>query len=64
MYKYQLQGKKQKKEKPEYTMLDEITEKETTKIAENQNVQQHEKHVPQTPASVARRYNRLSIPSE
>jgi hypothetical protein len=27
MYKYQLQGKKQGKEKPKYTFLDEITEK-------------------------------------
>jgi hypothetical protein len=27
MYKDQLQGKKQEKEKPEYTVLDEITEK-------------------------------------
>jgi hypothetical protein len=35
-----LQGKKQKKEKPEYTVLDEITKKEIPKVPENQNVQQ------------------------
>jgi hypothetical protein len=35
MYKDQLQGKKQ-----EYTVLDEITEKEIPKELENQNVQQ------------------------
>jgi hypothetical protein len=40
MYKDQLQGKKQEKEKPEYTMLDEITEKEIPKVPENQNAQQ------------------------
>jgi hypothetical protein len=37
-----LQGKKQEKEKPEYTVLDEITEKEIPKEQENQNVQKHE----------------------
>jgi hypothetical protein len=42
MYKYQLQGKKQEKEKQEYTVLDEITEKEIPKDPENQNVQQQE----------------------
>ena len=52
MYKDQLQGNKQEKEKPEYTMLDEITEKEIPKVPENKNVQQHEKQVPQTPTSV------------
>ena len=31
MYKYQLQGKKQEKEKPEYKVLDEITEKINSK---------------------------------
>jgi hypothetical protein len=41
-YKDQLQGKKQEKEKPEYTILDEITEKEIPKEPENQNVQQQE----------------------
>jgi hypothetical protein len=38
MYKHQLQGKKQEKEKPEYTVLDEITEKEIPKVPANQNV--------------------------
>jgi hypothetical protein len=42
MYKDQLQGKKQEKEKQEYTVLDEITEKEIPKELENQNVQQQE----------------------
>jgi hypothetical protein len=32
MYKDQLQGKKQEKEKLEYTVLDEITEKEIPKV--------------------------------
>jgi hypothetical protein len=45
-------------------VLDEITEKETPKVPENQNVQQQEKHVPQTPVSVVRRYTRLSRPLE
>jgi hypothetical protein len=36
MYKDQLQGKKQEKEKQEYTVLDEITEKEIPKERENQ----------------------------
>jgi hypothetical protein len=39
MYKDQLQGKKQETEKQEYTVLDEITEKEIQKEPENQNVQ-------------------------
>jgi hypothetical protein len=39
MYKDQLRGKKQEKEKPEYIVLDEITEKEIPKVPENQNVQ-------------------------
>jgi hypothetical protein len=42
MYKDRVQGKIQQKEKPEYTMLDEITEKEIPKVPENQNVQQQE----------------------
>ena len=42
MYKDQLQGKKQEIEKQEYTVLDEITEKEIPKELENQNVQQQE----------------------
>jgi hypothetical protein len=40
MYKDQLQGKKQEKEKPEYIVLGEIIEKEIPKVPENQNVQQ------------------------
>jgi hypothetical protein len=44
-------------------VLDEITEKETPKVLENQNVQQ-EKHVHQTPASVVRISTRLSRPPE
>jgi hypothetical protein len=43
-------------------MLDEIIEKEIPKEPENKNVQQKEKHVPQTPASVVRRATRLSRP--
>jgi hypothetical protein len=64
MYKDQLQGKKQEEEKQEYTVLDEITKKEISKEPENQNVQQQEKQVPQTPTSVVRRSTRLSIPPE
>jgi hypothetical protein len=64
MYKDQLQGKKQETEKQEYTVLDEITEKEIPKEPENQNIQQQEQQVPQTPASVVRRSTRLSIPPE
>ena len=45
-------------------MLDEITEKEIPKEPENQNVQQQEQHVPQTPTSVVRRSTRLIIPPE
>ena len=45
-------------------MLDEITEKEIPKELENQNVQQQEKQVPQTLASIFRRSTRLSIPHE
>jgi hypothetical protein len=59
-----LQGKKQEKEKPEHAVLDEITEKEIPKVPENQNVQKHEQHVPQTPASVVRISTRLSRPPE
>jgi hypothetical protein len=54
MYKDQLHGKKQEKEKLEYIVFDEITEKQIPKVLENQNVQQHEQHVPQTLASVVR----------
>jgi hypothetical protein len=64
MYKYQLQGKKQEKEKQEYTVLDEITEKQIPKERENQNVQQQEKQVAQTPASVVIKSAKLSIPPE
>jgi hypothetical protein len=45
-------------------VLDEITEKEIPKEPENQNVQQQEQQVPQTPTSVVRRSTRLSIPPE
>jgi hypothetical protein len=45
-------------------MLDEITEKEIPKVPENQNVQQQEKQVPQTPTSVVRISTRLSRPPE
>jgi hypothetical protein len=63
MYKDQLLGKIQEKEKPEYKVLDEITKKEIPKKPKNQNVQQEEKKVPQTRVSV-RRSNRLSRPPE
>jgi hypothetical protein len=59
-----LQGKKQEKEKQEYTVLDEITGKKNSKEPENQNVEQQEQQVPQTPASVVRKSTRLSIPPE
>jgi hypothetical protein len=45
-------------------VLDEITEKEIPKEPKNQNVQQQEQQVPQTPASFARKSTRLSIPPE
>ena len=45
-------------------MLDEIKENEIPKVPENQNVQQHEQHVLQTPASVVIIYTRLSRPPE
>jgi hypothetical protein len=45
-------------------VLNEITEKEIPKEPENQNVEQKEQEVPQTPASVVRKYTRLSIPLE
>jgi hypothetical protein len=64
MYKYQLQGKKQEKEKPEYRVLDEITGKQIPKVPENHNVQKKDLHAPQTPASVVRRSTRLSITLE
>jgi hypothetical protein len=64
MYKDQLQGKKQEKQKQECTVLDEITEKEIPKELRNQKVQQQEQKVPRTPASVVRKSTRLSIPPE
>jgi hypothetical protein len=64
MYKDQLQGKKQEKKKLEYTVLDEITEKEIPKVPENQNVQQKDQQVPQPLASVVIRSTRLSRPLE
>jgi hypothetical protein len=45
-------------------VLDEIKENEIPKVPENQNVQQQEQQVPQTPASVVRRSTRLSRPPE
>jgi hypothetical protein len=45
-------------------VLDEIKENEIPKVPENQNVQQEDKKVPQTLASVIRRYTRLSRPPE
>jgi hypothetical protein len=45
-------------------VLDEITKKEIPKVPENQNVQQQEKKLPQTPTSVVRRSTRLSRPPE
>jgi hypothetical protein len=62
MYKDQLQGKKQEEEKQEYTVLDEINEKEIPKEPKKQNVQQQEQEVPQTPTSLVRRST--SIPPE
>jgi hypothetical protein len=53
-----------KKKNQNTQVLDEITGKEIPKEPENQNVQQQEKQVPQTPASVVRRSTRLSIPPE
>jgi hypothetical protein len=45
-------------------VLDEITRKETPNVPENQNVQQRDQQVPQTPASVVRISTRLSRPPE
>ena len=59
-----MQGKKQEKEKPEYTVLDEITQKEIPKVPKNQNVQQLEQQVPYTLESVVRISTGLSIPPE
>jgi hypothetical protein len=59
-----LQGKKQEKENKKYIVLDEIKENEFPKVPENQNVQQQEKKVLQTPASVVIRSTRFSRPPE
>ena len=59
MYKYQLHRKKQEKENKYYAVLDEITKNEIPKVLENQNDQQQQE-VPQTPASVVRKSTRLS----
>jgi hypothetical protein len=59
-----LQENKQEKEKPEYTVLDEITEREIPKVPENKNVQQQEKQVAQTLASIVRIFTKLSRPPE
>jgi hypothetical protein len=45
-------------------VLDDITEKKIPKELENQNVQQQEQQVPQTPVGVVRKSTRLSIPPE
>ena len=45
-------------------MLNEIQENEIPKAPENQNDQAEEEEVPQTPASVVRKYTRLSRPPE
>jgi hypothetical protein len=59
-----LQGKKWEKEKPEYTVLDEITEKEIPKVLENQNEKQQEHQILETPTHVVRRSTRSSRPPE
>jgi hypothetical protein len=53
-----------KKKNQNTQVLDEITEKEIPKVPKNQNVQQQDQQVPQTPASVVRRSTRLSRPPE
>jgi hypothetical protein len=63
MYKDQLQKKKQGKEETKYIVLDEIKENEIPKAPENQNDQQQQE-VPQTPASVVRKSTKLSRPPE
>jgi hypothetical protein len=45
-------------------VLNEITGKETPKVPKNQNVQQQDQQVPQTPTSVVRISTKLSRPSE
>ena len=64
MYRDQLQGKKQEKENKEYTVLDEIKENQIPIAPENQNAEQQEQQVPQTPASVVRRSTRSCRPPD
>ena len=64
MYRDQLHGKKQEKENKEYTVLDEIKENHIPIAPENQNAEQQEQQVPQTPASVVRRSTRSSRPPD
>jgi hypothetical protein len=45
-------------------VLDEITKREIPKEPENQNVQQQEQQVPQTPAIIVIKSTKLSIPPE
>ena len=45
-------------------MLDEIIENEIPKVLENQNDQEQQQQVPQTPTSVVRRSPRLSRPPD
>ena len=45
-------------------MLDEITWNEIPKVQENENDQQHQQQVPQTPTSVVRKSTWLSRPPE
>ena len=59
MYKDQLQGKKEEKEKTEYLVLDETKENEVPKAPENQEQQQ----VPETPPTI-KKSTRLSRPPE
>ena len=59
MYKDQLQGKKEEKEKTQYTVLDEIKENEVPKAPKNQEQQE----VLETPPNV-RKFTRLGRPLE
>jgi hypothetical protein len=45
-------------------MLDEITDFFFPKVPKNQNVQQHDQYVPQTPTSIVRISTRLIRPLE
>jgi hypothetical protein len=40
-----LQGRKHEEEKLEYTVINEITEKEIPKVTKNKNLQQEDQHV-------------------